>query len=417
MERVSPEQLADCVVAARRRWNIPGIAVAIVADGAVVSAADGVRDLDGDATVSADTVFRIASITKPFTATLAMTLVQDGLLALDEPPPGTQTTATVRQLLSHVGGLAIEWPVDLDDANDDEALLRLAAREPEFLPVGPGELFSYCNTGYWLVGAAAARAAGTTFEAAMHARVLDPLGLEATAFETGGAARGHDQVEPGSDEHEAAGGTYPRVRRPSGGLWSTVGDLLRFGEHHLGGPGPLTPESIAELRRPLVPLPGGAYGLGWFLLDGRPSRTVEHPGSAAGFQSSLMLVPEERIAFAALTNSSRGMAAIRDVLEQIGLGRRPPPTAQLRQDALDRFAGRYEGQGIRINISRADGQLALRYAEVNPFTNEELVFPPMTARPVGEREFEVTTGEWKGDRFDFPRDGLVRTYVLAQRVQ
>src|SRR5919197_1384104 len=139
-----------------------GIAVAIVADGAVVSAADGVRDRDGDATVSADTVFRIASITKPFTATLAMTLVQDGLLALDEPPPGTQTTATVRQLLSHVGGLAIEWPVDLDDANDDEALLRLASREPEFLPVGTGELFSYCNTGYWLVGAAAARAAGTT---------------------------------------------------------------------------------------------------------------------------------------------------------------------------------------------------------------------------------------------------------------
>src|ERR671935_221990 len=123
MERVSPEQLADCVVAARRRWNIPGIAVAIVADGAVVSAADG-----------------------------------------------------------------------------------------------------------------------------------------------------HDQVEPGSDEHEAAGGTYPRVRRPSGGLWSTVGDLLRFGEHHLGGPGPLTPESIAEPRRPLACRPAStSFGVAMGASSGRVS--------------------------------------------------------------------------------------------------------------------------------------------------
>src|ERR671922_698431 len=109
MERVPPEQLADCVAAARRRWNVPGIAVAILDDGAVVSAADGLRDLDSDVPVSADTVFRIASITEPFTATLAMTLVQDGLLALDEPPPRAPVEATVRQLLSHHGGLASEW--------------------------------------------------------------------------------------------------------------------------------------------------------------------------------------------------------------------------------------------------------------------------------------------------------------------
>jgi CubicO group peptidase (beta-lactamase class C family) len=179
----------------------------------------------------------------------------------------------------------------------------------------------------------------------------------------------------------------------------------------------LTAGSVAEMQRPLVPLPGGAYGLGWFLFGGRSSRTVEHPGSAAGFQTSLLLAPEQGVVFAALTNSSRGMAAIRDVLEQIGLGRRPPTFVDLPTAALDRFAGRYEGQGIHLEVARADGGLALRYAEVDPFTNEELSYPPLVALPVGEREFEVADGEWKGDRFDFPRDGFIRLNVVARRVR
>ena len=417
IEGLSPDLLAESAAEARERWNVPGIAVGVLRDGEVAYTADGVRELGGSEPVTAETQFRIASVTKPFVATLAMTLVQERLLSLDEPPPGARTEATVRQLLSHQAGLAIEWPRDLDEADDDEALLRLAAREPELLPVGPGELFSYCNTGYWFVGAGVARVCGTSFEEAMHERILEPLGLGSTAFEPSSAARGHEQVAPGADEHRPAGGTYPRVRRPSGGLWATVPDLLRFGAHHLGAPGPLTPAATAELRRPLISVPGGSYGLGWFLLDGRGRETAEHPGSATGFQSLLLLVPDGRLALAALTNSSRGLAAIRDVLERIGLAVVPPPGIELPEAALARFSGRYEGQGIRLDITPADGNLGVRYAEVNPFTREEVAYPPLVARAVREREFEITTGEWKGDRFDFPRDGFVRLVVLAQRVE
>jgi CubicO group peptidase (beta-lactamase class C family) len=321
-------------------------------------------------------------------------------------------------LLSHQAGLAIEWPVDLDDADDDEALQRLAAREPERLPVGPGELFSYCNTGFWFVGAGIARANGSTFEQAMSDRVLGPLGLTATSFETpAGVARGHEQVEPGSDEHNPVDDAYPRVRRPSGGLWSTVGDLLAFGAHHLGEPGPLTRESVLEMQRPLIPVPGGNYGLGWFLLDRQEGSSVEHTGSAAGYESLLVVMPEARVVFAALTNSSRGSAAIRDVLQALGLGQTSPPRVDLSADELNRFTGRYEGQGIRIAVSQSDGGLDLELAEFNPFTSQSASYPPVRAHSVGAREFEVSSGEWAGDRFDFPRDGFVRTYVLAQRVE
>ena len=211
MDRVSPEKLADVAAEARERWSVPGLAVGLLRDGEIVMAADGQRKLGRPEPVTSETVFRIASITKPFTATLAMTLVQEGLLALDEPPPGTQVEATVRQLLSHQGGLAAEWPEPLDDSG----LLELTEGEPERLPVGPGELFSYCNSGFWFVAAGIARTLGTSFEDAMRARVIEPLGLTSTGFEGADPARGHEQVEPGANEHAPAGTWYPAGRTAS----------------------------------------------------------------------------------------------------------------------------------------------------------------------------------------------------------
>src|SRR5438270_6272033 len=202
MERVSGQKLAEWAAEAREHWSVPGIAVGVFHDGETVAVADGVCALGGEEQVSPQTEFRIASITKPITATLAMTLVQDGLLALDESPPGSRVEATVRQLLSHQGGLACEWPSALEELGaGDDGLQRVAEGEPPRLPIGPGELFSYCNVGFWLVGAAAARGSGTTFQEALRARVLEPLDLATTEFEPQHAARGHEQAEPGSDEH------------------------------------------------------------------------------------------------------------------------------------------------------------------------------------------------------------------------
>jgi CubicO group peptidase (beta-lactamase class C family) len=347
-----------------------------------------------------------------------LTLVQEGLLALDEPPPGTRVRATVRQLLSHQGALAHEWPTPLDElGEDDDALLRLAEGEPELLPIEPGQLFSYANAGFWLVGAASARRAGASFEEAMRGRVLEPLGLDATAFTATGAARGHNQLEPGSDEHRTVDDRYPRVRHPSGGLWSSVGDLLRFAAHHLGGPGPLTRKSIAEMQRPHVARPGGASGLGWTLSETRGRTTVEHAGSAAGYQSLLLLVPDERLAFVGLTNSSRGAAAIRDVLAHLDLAPVTPPDVPLPLDSLAAFAGRYAGQGVELEFVPEDGHLRIELAEFDPFSGETERYPSVRARAVGEREFEIVDGEWRGQRFDFPRDGFVCMGTLAARVE
>jgi len=418
MERVSAQQLAEWAAEVRARWSVPGIAVGLIHDGETVTAADGVCELGRGERVSPETAFRIASITKPFTATLALTLAQDGLLALDEPPLGGRVEATIRQLLSHQGGLACEWPSALEElGSGDEGLQRVAEGEPPRLPIGPGELFSYCNVGFWLLGAAAARACKTTFQAAIRARVLEPLDLAATQFEPPHAARGHDQVEPGSDEHTVVDHPYPRARTPSGGLWSTLDDLLRFAAHHLGGPGPLSRESVRELQQPQIPAPGGSYGLGWFLRESAGRRIVEHPGSAAGFESLLLLVPDEGFGLAALSNSSRGSAAIRELLERLGLASTGEPDFALAPEQLAAFGGTYSGNGIEVEVAPEDGRLSVLVTSFDPFSGDNVVYPPVLARPVAEREFEVVDTEWRGERLTFPRDGFVCMGLLAARTE
>jgi CubicO group peptidase (beta-lactamase class C family) len=401
MERVSPEQLAELAAEARQRWSVPGLAIGVLRGSEVLMGADGQRELVRPEPVTPETVFRIASITKPFTSTLAMTLVQEGLLALDEPPPGTRIQATVRQLLSHQGGLAPEWPKPLDDSG----LLELTEGEPARLPVAAGELFSYCNSGFWFVAAGIARTLGTSFEDALRTRVIEPLGLASTGFETEDPAVGHEQVEPGADEHAPAEQWYPPGRTASGGLWSSVPDLLRFAEHHLGAPGPLTASSIAEMQRPCSYGPGFGYGLGWFLKRRHGHDAVEHPGSVLGFQSLLMLVPEERVAFVSLTNSSRGLAAIRDILCEIGIGEDEAPDVETPD--LAAVAGRYRGQESVVELTPDNGGLRVERTEIDPFSREAIVLPTVRARPIGERQFEIVDGEWRGERFDFPRPGFV----------
>ena len=182
--------LEEAVREARAATGVPGVAAALLRDGEAVFAADGVLELGRDEPVLADTPFRIASITKPFTAALcaASAGLDDRLAAL----------------LSHTAGLRCE------------------SAEP--LPPESTGLWSYSNAGYW----EAARACGAPFDRALAEHVLEPLGLEATGFAVPARpARGHIQ-EGESGHRPVAIDRYPAARWPSGGLWSTAGDLLRF---------------------------------------------------------------------------------------------------------------------------------------------------------------------------------------------
>lgn len=332
------------------------------------------------------TRFRIASVTKPMTATVVL-----ALLDLDEPTGLWPDEVRVRHLLSHTSGFDCELPGgDYARFGDADAALAACVAELGNIPrlAEIDDIWSYANSGYWLAGLLAAERAGTTFEEALSARVLGPAGLEATSFaEPDLPGTGRDLPPP----------PYPRARRPSGGLTSTIDDLLRFGRFHLAS------RAAAAMRtargRPI----GGVYGLGLF---GERVGGVEvwgHPGSYGGFESSFLTVPARDAVFVGLTNAERGGKALRRIedafFEQVlGEPRRLPPFVSLPPERYASFAGSYEN---------VDGPLVVRHEG-----GDELIVTAggeeAAVRPIGERAFRVPAGDHVGERLDFPRDGFAR---------
>jgi CubicO group peptidase (beta-lactamase class C family) len=399
------------------RWGVPGAVVGVLAGGESHLEAFGVADLHTREPVRPATTFRIASITKPFTATLVLSLVDGGLLDLDEPVPvELPAEVTLRHLLAHLGGFEGEAGDPARFGDGDDALPRLVAElrgQTQIVP--PGTVWSYCNAGYWVAGLLCADRLGTTYEDAIRARVLDPLGLTATSFGTPEAA-GHVQPEPGSPRHERAPPrAYPRARRPSGGLVSNVPDLLRFAAYLFEN------ERAATLREPQAETPDGAYGLGWALETVGGVDVWHHGGAYGGFRTLLALVPARDLAFVALTNGDGGGAVIREVADALlaelcGVRRREPATVALEPGELELLAGRYVSADMDATIMVADHGLAIDSVATAPDLSQQQL-PRLEARPIGSRTFAIVGGQWDGERFDFvPAGGTPRFVRLDGRL-
>jgi CubicO group peptidase (beta-lactamase class C family) len=361
---------------AAERWSVPALAVGVVVDGRTSTCAVG---------CDAGARFRIASVTKPLTALLALQLLE-----LEEPTGVWPDDVRVRHLLSHTSGYDCELPErDLGRFGEGDEALASAVSELESVErfVGVDELWSYANTGYWLAGHLAAERAGATYEDALAARVLRPFGLEATSF-------GEPDLEGtglGAEE-----GAYPRARRPSGGLVSNVFDLVRAGVALLDQP---AFASMAQVRgRPN----GGVYGFGLFGQRVAGVDVWGHSGSYGGFQSSFLVVPGRRAVFAGLTNAGNGAKALYEVEDAFfaaTIGSPRPATAfvELPPAEVAAFAGSYANSDERYEVRAADGGIVV-LAE-----GEEV-----RLRPVGPRTFEVPDGPYVRERIGFPRDGFAR---------
>jgi CubicO group peptidase (beta-lactamase class C family) len=356
--------------AAAERWAVPALVVATHNELVAIGC-------------EAETRFRIASVTKPLTALLALSLLE-----LDEPTGVWPDDVRVRHLLSHTSGFDCELP-DGDNAkygSGDDALPRCIADLPQVRRlVGADVVWSYANTGYWLAGQLAAERAGTTYEDALVECVLAPAGLDATDF-------GEPDVA-GSGE-AASAGPYPRSRRPSGGLVSNAPDLARFARWFLA-----RDESQRSVHAKPV---GGVYGLGLFGERVGGVDVWGHSGSYGGFQSSFLTVPSHGAFFVGLTNTSLGskaLAEIEDVFFErvVGAPRRRPPFVEPEPGELAAYVGTYENSDGRTEVEVGEGELVLRT------DGEEIV-----GRKIQPRTFRVPDGPHVHERFDFPLEGFGR---------
>jgi CubicO group peptidase (beta-lactamase class C family) len=312
------ESLDACMADIVDSPAVSGAALAVVTEGETVWLQGfGTRHPDRDEPVDGDTRFRVGSVTKVMTAALAMTLVAEDALDLDAPvtdvlPPfgdpqhlDYPAALTLRQLLSHQGGLAevsnINGPRG-DDALAEAVLGEMFARVPYL--VRPGTFYNYSNANYSVAGLMAERVAGVPYRTAVQDRIFGPLQMTRSTFDVEAVdADGnyaHGVVEGGVFDAQAYDNGWAR---PSGFAWSSVRDLARLVAFlQYGDTKVLPPLAHAELMSPQVDMQvvdGMHYGFGLVhssflaVADGRLEyESIEHSGSLPGYSALVHIVPE-----------------------------------------------------------------------------------------------------------------------------
>jgi CubicO group peptidase (beta-lactamase class C family) len=299
----------------QREGRAPSLVAGVVRDGGLAWST-GRGDVPEPHT---DVQYRLGSISKTVTAVVVMRLRDEGALhlddALEQHLPGTPLgDRTVGQLLSHLAGASAESPGGWWERVPGGSLDDLALGQDDVV-LGAARRFHYSNLGFGLLGELIARKRGTSWDDAVTAEVLAPLGMTRTTPRPVGPAAQGLAVHPWADvvltepEHHAG------VMAAAGQLWATLADLGRFAAFLLGDTADvLDPATLEEMTVPAgvdSSAPGwSAYGLGLQVLrvDGRT--LVGHGGSMPGFLAGVFVDRDEQTGAVSLANTTSGLDAV-----------------------------------------------------------------------------------------------------------
>ncbi|MFC7587894.1 serine hydrolase domain-containing protein [Nonomuraea antimicrobica] len=297
----------------RAAHHVPGASLAVLVGGRVYELASGVLHRGTGVEVTNGSIFHSGSVAKIYTATLVMRLVDEGRLDLDAPvvdvlpefatpDPEATRTITIRQLLSHTGGVTNDFNHDSGRGDDCLAKYVEAARNVA-LDCPPGTAISYGGLGYIVLGRVIEVVTGTTWDQALKDLLFTPLGLERSMTLPEEALRFPVAMshlgEAGADPDPApVWDMMPRSSGPAGRVLVSAGDMARFARMHLeGGMQVLSPQAVAEMQRREVDVPdkwtvsADGWGLGWTLYDWNGIAGYGHDGAAIGQYAYLRVVP------------------------------------------------------------------------------------------------------------------------------
>jgi D-alanyl-D-alanine carboxypeptidase len=403
----------------------------------------GARALD------ADTLFRVASITKTFTATAIVQLRDEGKLRLDDPlvkhlpefarvenPFGPIEDVTLRRVASHSSGLMGEPPTD------HWSTLRFPTRE-EWLAVlpqvrvaiPPGSAFKYSNLGYTLLGEVIERLSGQPYAKYMRGSIFEPLGMASSVYELTDALR--RRAAPGHMAHLFEDAAEPAPPSPlngmaaAGQLWTTVRDLSRWISIHFrtdvaerGGVQILAGPSMVEMQQACYVEPGwvGGYGFGW-RINRRGERIYHgHGGSVPGYRSQILFDAALEVGIVVLIDGVGPVDEIAytlmDTLAEHALAAeasRPAAPPAPTPPEYRRFLGLYRMLrvgDVPTRIEYRGGMLHLKDGPASPFPGA----PPTVLEPTGEPlVFMVRGGRYAGEplTFSLADDGSVTGFTAA----
>jgi CubicO group peptidase (beta-lactamase class C family) len=416
------ERIATRLAALTRRHLVPGAQLAVHRAG---------RTWTHEVGLPADAAVPIGSITKTFTATVAMVLVSDGDLELDAPLsdhlPGPAADLTLRHLLSHTGGL----PSDPEDVHTTSLRRHVHDALRALHPLHrPGAGFSYSNIGYCLVGHLIEMATGMSWSEAVDAVLLRPLGLR-PRFTTGpdGSTNGGADVVTGHAVNATTGRVVPvaqslaPVDAPAGALAASATDLVTFGRM-LGGAAPhlVDPAELALMRTPVRHAePFGmadGWGLGLALFQRDGVRWVGHDGTADGTSCHLRINPADGTAVALTTNGSSGFALWRDLVPELADAGLPVADYDGVRDLRHRIppppdcTGRFRNGDVEYAVRAVDRERLALTVDGEPFADLSLFDGLVFAMRDSDTGDTSQTGRFLRD----PGDGGIRWIQIGGRL-
>lgn len=390
------------------RHKVPGAQLGILRLGGredeIVTGAYGTlnKNISTGAPATKDSVFQIGSISKVWTATVIMRLIDEGKLSLDtlvkDVIPELKLSEdeltdgiTVWHLLTHTSGL--DGDVFTDTGRGDDCLEKYVADLATAGMNHPlGATWSYCNAGYSVLGHVIEKVTGKTWDAAMAELLFQPLGLthtvtlpeEAILF---GAAVGH--VDMGDEQVVTPAWGLMRSLGPAGLITARAEDVLAFARLHMAGGVTadgtrlLAEETVADMQSFHAEVPdkhvlGDSWGLGWIRFDWNGARLYGHDGNTIGQAAFLRIHPETGVAVTLLTNGGNTRDFYEDLYREIfaelsGIDMKAPvkvPEQPIEIDVTP-FVGTYERASVRMEVFVGDEGPMLRSTVLGPLAELE----------------------------------------------
>jgi CubicO group peptidase (beta-lactamase class C family) len=404
--------LDDLVDKELKSSGAPGAAVAIVNGNRIAHLKGyGLSNIETGEKVTPETLFRIGSTTKIFTAAAILTLVDEGKLDLTKPIAAYAkgldpaiASLSMHQLLSHTAGLGDRGSGH--GSHDDSALgTTMRALRRDMIELTPGEIFSYSSLGYWLAGFVLEEISGQSFADAVEERVFKPAGMTGSTFRPLMA-----MTYPFAQQHAGGRGKTPAIIRPfadeanswpGGSAFASAHGVANFMVAFLNGT--LSPRVSKLMTTPHAPFAGSSdtsYGYGLVTSSDRGVRTVSHGGARVGFGSMLIMAPEQKagvIVMANLSNAMLAQVAEKALETVVKFGpAESQPAPSLSTFDIAHWLGTYSGGPIRVVLSGTD--------EKPGVAMEGKTYP---AKPLGGGRF-VAEGPIGYFVLVFGRDGKTR---------
>lgn len=304
---------------------VPSLAVAVAKDGKILwEEGFGWADREKRRLATPHTMYSLASISKPMTATGLMVLKERGLVDLDSPInnylgeaklkgwAGDSNEATVRRVANHSSGLPLHYHFFYEDEPYRRPPMDETIRRYGNLVTIPGERYQYSNLGYGLLDYIISRISGRSYPDIMRQEVFLPLGMTRTSVNIGPGLGKYQAIRYGFDGLPIP---FYDFDHPGGSaIYSSAHDLVRFGMFHLKDhlpeqKGILSDGVIDEMQKPTMETGiGTGYGIGWAINENNMGyHTISHGGGMGGVSTTLLLIPGEKLAIVVLTNSSTSL--------------------------------------------------------------------------------------------------------------